>query len=644
MPYTELDENWLKERVLACWRRGGEDWPVKVVSVSKALEDDKDLGTVYGCIGRIGDVLGKTPLEIATAFGLPLDDYRQGAFVLVLGSLPTSPSQFKLAGLTQTPNGETYDEARHDPFYPGKGYGQWILKSPIVVSHRFKVNPGAPFDISLDLLRPEELPADARLASVGGFSADHPEPELLPVLVATATKNEKNTIRMELIPIACWKLNDFRFDGGLSFVRPEAQREMAILAALVKDKPGAPLSVFGHADPIGCGEENKLLSGRRAAAVYALLTRAIAIWEDLFSKPAHTDNWGLTSIQIMLDAIGYSPGLISGVDGPDTRTALLRFQSASDLSETCRWDKPTRAALFTAYMDFLCGSEFRLKPSDFLARGADPGGRGDYQGCGEHNPVLLASAEQAEEFLQPANKAIRDSFYSPNRRVVVLLFRPDSVVTPRKWPCPGAMEGVAACHRTFWANHTSRLACGPSTRRYEESFDTYGCRFYDRIAGESPCESLTPLRPFRVILQDEQGNAISREKYSLEIDGKVITDKFDLTDSSGMLEQLVELNAQCGILRFRHHIWKLTLSYPPAVHSKKGALIRIANLGFLHEPVAPPEEEDYRFALRTLQGPGAVASSGLLDAAAVNQIQKLHEDATAVSLAKRLSHLVGVGN
>jgi hypothetical protein len=54
----------------------------------------------------------------------------------------------------------------------------------------------------------------------GGIAASHPELELFDILVAPSTGKEKNTIRMELQPTACWKINDTRFDFGSSFVLP----------------------------------------------------------------------------------------------------------------------------------------------------------------------------------------------------------------------------------------------------------------------------------------------------------------------------------------------------------------------------------------------------------------------------------------
>src|SRR5262245_40527245 len=146
----------------------------------------------------------------------------------------------------------------------------------------------------------------------GGFAAGHPVVQVEPRPVATATPLELNTFRVPIFPIACWRLNDIRFDFDSSFVRPEAQNEVSMLANLVRQHPGAPLSVFGHADPTGKDDYNTQLSGRRAAAIYGLLTRKTDIWDDLYLVPYYGDNWGLKSIQWMLDALLYSPGPIDG--------------------------------------------------------------------------------------------------------------------------------------------------------------------------------------------------------------------------------------------------------------------------------------------------------------------------------------------
>jgi len=144
------------------------------------------------------------------------------------------------------------------------------------------------------------------------------------------------------------------------------------------------------------------------------------------------------------------------------------------------------------YMDKICvdgtGQPFVVPKSGFLARGADPQGKGDFQGCGEFNPILLFSQEENKALGEPDRKAERDLENAPNRRVVVFLFRPDSKVTAAKWPCPRATETTAGCRKRFWSDGEKRRTPTAERRHYEDSQDTFACRFYDRIARGSPCE------------------------------------------------------------------------------------------------------------------------------------------------------------
>ena len=111
----------------------------------------------------------------------------------------------------------------------------------------------------------------------GGVAASHPEPEAQLIRVAPTTETSANTVRAFLIPVGCWRIDDVRFDFDSSVVLPGAYKEMALLAGLVKEHPGAPLSLFGHADPVGDDDYNKRLSGRRVRAIYAMLIRDAAI-------------------------------------------------------------------------------------------------------------------------------------------------------------------------------------------------------------------------------------------------------------------------------------------------------------------------------------------------------------------------------
>src|SRR5215510_1902143 len=123
--------------------------------------------------------------------------------------------------------------------------------------------------------------------SSGGIAAQHPARRSLPVLVAPSLRDEKNTVAIADVPLACWRLEAARFDFDSSVIRPDAELELTLLAGMFDTTGGAALSVFGHADPVGDDEYNKALSGRRTKAVYGLLTRDTAMWNEL----ARSETW-----------------------------------------------------------------------------------------------------------------------------------------------------------------------------------------------------------------------------------------------------------------------------------------------------------------------------------------------------------------
>ena len=162
-------------------------------------------------------------------------------------------------------------------------------------------------------------------------------------------------------------------------------------------------------------------------------------------------------------------------------------------------DRATRAVLFALFMDKVCvdrkGVPYKLAKSDFLAKGARADGKGDFQGCGEFNPFLVFSEEQAAFFAGPSHvdqegdtrQKQRNDANGPNRRVMALLFKPGTVVSPGKWPCPTVKEGVAGCKARFWSDGETRRNPQAETRTFDETKDTYGCRFYHRLFAMSPC-------------------------------------------------------------------------------------------------------------------------------------------------------------
>ena len=317
------------------------------------------------------------------------------------------------------------------------------------------------------------LPGAGR-SSGGGVAGSHPDDELQPLLVAPTTESDSNLFTLEVTPVACWRVDDVRFAFDSSFVRAEVSDEIQRLKDLreqhkkmIAPSPGAtavgvypPISIFGHADPTGDDALNKTLSGRRAMAVYGMLVRDTSIWNTLYNSPAVGDNWATAGAkQMMLDATGLSD------DGNVT-------------------------GLMKAYMDTVCGKDFVLdKQQDFLA-GTDPDGKGDYQGCSRFNPVLIFSKQESEKYAQDSDHTDRDDENSPNRRVMVLLFRPGTQITASKWPCPRAKEGYSGCVKRFWSDADSRRFTQlPNDRRlFESTADTFACRLYQRLTDDSPCE------------------------------------------------------------------------------------------------------------------------------------------------------------
>lgn len=133
----------------------------------------------------------------------------------------------------------------------------------------------------------------------GGLSGEHPAIATRRFLVGPATEKQFNTIKPSILPFACWRCNDIRFEFNCSFVKPDTAEELKHLAMLRRSHPGASMSIFGHTDSVGNDHDNKQLSGRRAAAVYGLLTRNADVWEKIYKK----EQWDIKTIQTMLMTI-----------------------------------------------------------------------------------------------------------------------------------------------------------------------------------------------------------------------------------------------------------------------------------------------------------------------------------------------------
>jgi hypothetical protein len=138
-------------------------------------------------------------------------------------------------------------------------------------------------------------------------------------------------------------------------------------------------------------------------------------------------------------------------------------------------------------MDAICGPAVHFDPAaDFLC-GTDSGGKGDYQGCSEFNPVRLLGTGQTRD------EATRNQENARNRRVLVFMFHAAARIVAAQWPCPRATEGAAGCRKRFWSDGEQRRKATAEDREYVRSKDTFACRFYDRLSYASPCDGVTSV-------------------------------------------------------------------------------------------------------------------------------------------------------
>lgn len=363
-------------------------------------------------------------------------------------------------------------------------------------------------------------------ASGGGVAGQHPAVAPLQFFAAPSMAGEFNSAHLRLIPVACWRVDEIRFAFDSSFVTPDIATELEILVTLREahkntDANGKalypPLSVFGHADPVGSDDYNKALSGRRATAIYALLlagaeaAKSVALWQQI----AATEKWDTNQRQVM-----------------QTKTGLPASTPDS--------------ALFKAYMQKLCPANLQLTPQDFLGQGADDKGKGDYQGCSEFNPLLIFSENAQTAFKQASDHTARNLANAPNRRVLVLLFRPGSQILPSRWPCPRATDGKAGCLKRFWSDGELRRSkrLPQADRKFEETQDTFACRFFQRLSSGSPCQA--QMQYFQVRLYDPTGKYIAFAPYRLSIGGAAQPPQ--KADEKGLIVgQNVEVPSRCLI-------------------------------------------------------------------------------------------------
>lgn len=428
-----------------------------------------------------------------------------------------------------------------------------------------------------------------------------------PVCVAPQAGAEHNTVRERLIPTAAWQIDDVRFVFDSSFVLPEAATEFATLAAVRHDNPRCPISLFGHADPVGDDEYNKVLSGRRAIAIYAVLTRRTDLWEQLHTNPHGRDKWDRAMFDVMSEALQRDAGAVP--------------ESAAG-----------RQALYADYMNFLCrdlgGTTYTLDANtDFLARGADKDGIGDRQGCGEFNPELVLSRERQAEFARDRDDhAARDEANAPNRRVVAIVFAEGSRADPKHWPCPKATGPTAACRKRFWSDAAVRRSPGADDRKQLQTQNTYQCRFYERLApprlGANRVVMVT--REIRVLSED--GTPMANTPWKLTVSGATTE---GTTGDDGMIAARMVSSAENASLELDGSTIALTIGRMPTIETVKGVQVRLRNLGYFRDEPDGIVKESTTAAVRRFQSDRAHAGvrlsvSGEIDDPTRTELRAYH--------------------
>lgn len=374
-----------------------------------------------------------------------------------------------------------------------------------------------------------------------GLAATHPLDVDFPRAMATNQpgSSDHNSLRDFLVVVGCAMFPDVTFQFDSSLVGPEVRKATRRLAAFREqlkapeglrdaNEPAVhpPLALFGHADPVGQFNYNSRLSARRALCIYGMLLRRVDIWEGLFSdKSVSGDVWSDPEFDTMLDEVGFEPEL------PKDSTDEAQRQQVKARLKASAGD---RARLFAAYMDAVCVQEgddgndapFVLQASDFLDRGESADHKAAVQGCGEFNPVLILSRAKQNAFEASGDKEGRDAANEPNRRVLCFMFKPGTRIVLDHWPCPIARDAKAdaTCRKRLWHDADRRMAPDPNPdktqakdRKFKDTTDTFGCRFYHAFAQNSPCEGTLKLWVLRLgfsdrLRQDENGQDIEDEK------------------------------------------------------------------------------------------------------------------------------------
>src|SRR4051812_35705649 len=102
----------LKDLVIQKWNSGPRFWPVKVMSMVRLQQLEKDNGGALSSVGGyftcLKNVCTHTPAEMEDILGFEKGAFSSGVSIWKFKELP-KPDQFEFRGHTQTPQGKRFD-------------------------------------------------------------------------------------------------------------------------------------------------------------------------------------------------------------------------------------------------------------------------------------------------------------------------------------------------------------------------------------------------------------------------------------------------------------------------------------------------------------------------------------------------------
>ncbi len=103
------------------------------------------------------------------------------------------------------------------------------------------------------------------------------------------------------------------------------------------------ISAFGLL--AACQQTDRKPENDNATAESQAVTSVFTFAEDKGDVPPVTAEMEMLAVQIALDRLGFSPGVIDGKNGESLKIAIRGFQAANDLEETGELDEATKTAL-----------------------------------------------------------------------------------------------------------------------------------------------------------------------------------------------------------------------------------------------------------------------------------------------------------